>query len=171
MAVVPPVERPPDFELFEPLFCKEAAADDDEAAAADEALEELAAAAVVEAEYTEVTTTVMGAREVSPAAVGVWVTTDVMRAVESGRDEADTTDVTTCVEEGSTVTVLCDRTCDETEEATADENDDWAADEDARADEMDDCTLAEEEVNKAAEDMAVSLLVARGGCEVARFVF
>lgn len=50
MAVVPAVERPPDFELLAPLFWSDAAADEEDAAAADEILEEVAAAAVVEGE-------------------------------------------------------------------------------------------------------------------------
>lgn len=47
-----------------------------------------------------------------------------MSAVESGRAEAETIEVTTCVDDGSTVTVLCESTSDETDEAAADENDD-----------------------------------------------
>lgn len=63
------------------------------------------------------------------------VTTEVMSWVEAGREEADTTEVTTLVEDGSTVTVLAtwdadEKTSDDTEDATADEKDekdDWAA--------------------------------------------
>lgn len=58
-----------------------------------------------------------------------------MSWVEAGREEADTTEVTTLVEDGSTVTVLAtwdadEKTSDDTEDATADEKDekdDWAA--------------------------------------------
>jgi len=54
-----------------------------------------------------------------------------MSWVEAGLEEADTTEVTTFVDEGSTVTVLAiwvadEKTSDDTEDATADEKDDWA---------------------------------------------
>ena len=72
----------------------------------------------------------------APEAVGVWVTTEVMSSVEAGADDAETIEVTTLVDEGSTVTVLSDAdesTTDETDDATADEtdsctdDDDWAS--------------------------------------------
>lgn len=55
-----------------------------------------------------------------------------MSWVEAGCEEADTIEVTTFVEEGSTVTVLAiwvadEKTSDETDDATTDEKDDWAA--------------------------------------------
>jgi hypothetical protein len=54
-----------------------------------------------------------------------------MSWVEGGCEEADTIEVTTSVEDGSTVTVLAiwvadDRISDDTEDATTDEKDDWA---------------------------------------------
>jgi hypothetical protein len=56
-----------------------------------------------------------------------------MSWVEAGCEEADTIEVTTFVEDGSTVTVLAiwvaadENTSDETDAATTDEKDDWAA--------------------------------------------
>lgn len=91
----------------------------------DERVDEDPAPAVVVGLYTEVTTTVTGANEDSPA-VGVWVTTDVMSSVEPGTADADTTEVTTFVDEGSTVTVLAPATIDDTDDAAADEKEDCA---------------------------------------------
>ena len=69
---------------------------------------------------------------VEPPFEGLSVTTEVMSWVEGGCEEADTTEVTTLVEDGSTVTVLAiwgaeEKTSDETEDATTAEKDDWAA--------------------------------------------
>lgn len=55
-----------------------------------------------------------------------------MSWVEAGCEEADTIEVTTFVEDGSTVTVLAiwvadEKTSDDTDDATTDEKDDWAA--------------------------------------------
>merc|ERR1712227_708724 len=131
MAVFPPVLRP--CELFEPFlvvpFGRLPAAEDEEVAA--EEVVEPRAAVVVEGLYTEVTTTVTGAL-VEPPFEGLMVTTEVMSWVEGGCEEADTIEVTTLVEEGSTVTVLAiwdaeEKTSDDTEAATTDEADDWTA--------------------------------------------
>jgi len=105
MAVFPPVLRP--LELFEPLFevplGRLPAAEDEELAA--EEADDPRAAVVVEGVKTEVTTTVTGALE-EPPFEALSVTTEVMSWVEAGREEADTIEVTTSVEDGSTVTVL-----------------------------------------------------------------
>jgi hypothetical protein len=131
MAVFPPVLRP--FELSDPLLevplGRLPAAEDEELAA--EEAEEPRAAVVVEGVKTEVTTTVMGALD-EPPFWALSVTTWVMSWVEAGCEEADTIEVTTFVEEGSTVTVLAiwvadEKTSDETDAATTDEKDDWAA--------------------------------------------
>lgn len=105
------------------------AAEDEELAA--EEAEEPLAAVVVEGVYTDVTTTVTGAL-VEPPLEALSVTTEVKSWVEAGREEADTIEVTTLVEDGSTVTVLAigvaeEKTSDDTEDATTDEKDDWAA--------------------------------------------
>lgn len=130
MAVFPPVLRPP--LLSEPLLevlLGRLPADEDEEVAAEEVPEEPGLAVVVEGVYTEVTTTVTGASLEAPSPLAV--TMEVKSWVEGGCDEAETIDVTTLVDDGSTVTVLAmavaeDKTSDDTDDATADEKDDSA---------------------------------------------
>ena len=80
-----------------------------------------------------------------------------MSWVEGGCEEADMIEVTTLVDEGSTVTVLAiwvadEKTSDDTEDATTDEKDDWAASW---------VTVLERNVDDAGVMMAaISLLVA-----------
>jgi hypothetical protein len=97
-------------------------------------------AVMAEGVDTEVMTTVTGARE--PPSDALWVTTEVTSRVEGGCEEADTMDVTTLVLDGSTVTVLGildvdEKTADDTDDAMADEKDDWAACSDERLAEVD----------------------------------
>ena len=111
----------------DPLLGKEAAAEDVDEAAAEDALEEPAAAAAVVVGVSEVvTTTVIGAKELSPAAVGVRVTTEVMSSVVGAAADAETMEVTTLVVPACTVVVLGLKICDETEEAIAEETEAWA---------------------------------------------
>lgn len=64
--------------------------------------------------------------------------------MEAGSDEAETTDVTTLVEDGSTVVVVSLKICDDIEEAIEEENEASAEDDAAEAEEIEERRLDRE---------------------------